>query len=177
MNRRTYLLTAATLLGLQSMAWTRDQAPTSKTKLPDGVYAVQRDSNEEKGVLPLAAGEALLVNRHRYLKVEAKEPPRYLVVHAAPDVVLDLASAPQADKSDGEVVAIRLKLRPKAAAALEKLTRDRRGKQVAVVVDGEVVTVHKIREAIPNGDVQITSCSPGGAEYLLKQLQGRKSGK
>lgn len=75
------------------------------------------------------------------------------------------------------MVRIRLKLQPKAATALEKLTRDRKGRQVAIVVDGEVATVHKVREVIPNGDVQITSCSPGGATYLMKQLQGRNKGK
>lgn len=67
-------------------------------KIPDGVYAVQRDSDNEKDVLPLRDGESLVVNRHRFLKAEGKEPPRYLVVHAAPDVALDLAGEPQADK-------------------------------------------------------------------------------
>jgi preprotein translocase subunit SecD len=177
MNRRTCLLTAAALLGIQSTAWTRDRPPTAKSKPDDGVYAVERDGETEKSVLPLKEGEIMLVNRHRYQKNPGTEPPRYLVVRAAPDVALDLAGEAQADKDGDEVVAIRLKLRPKAAAALEKLTRDRRGKQLAIVVGGDVVTVHKVREVIPNGDVQITSCSPGGAEYLLKQLQGRDRGK
>jgi hypothetical protein len=34
-----------------------------------------------------------------------------------------------------------------------------------------VVTTHKIRDAIEDGNAQITSCAVGGAEYLLKQLQ------
>jgi preprotein translocase subunit SecD len=68
---------------------------------------------------------------------------------------------------------IQLKLKPKAAQALEDLTRGHLGRQVAIVIGGEVVTMHKVRTVIKGGDVQITSCAPGAAEYLLKQLQGR----
>jgi preprotein translocase subunit SecD len=176
MNRRTFLIVSGTVVGLASMSSGGEDLPARK-KLPDGVYAVERLGDREKDLHPLKEGEVLAVNRHRYLKAEAKDPPSYLVVHANPDVSLHLAGEPQADKDGEEVVSIRLKLKPKAAAALEELTRARRGKQLAIVVDGEVVTVHKIREVIANGDVQITSCSPGGANYLMKQLQGREKSK
>jgi len=45
------------------------------------------------------------------------------------------------------------------------------GKQITIVLGGEVVTMHKVREVIEGGDVQITSCAPGAAEYLLEQLR------
>jgi preprotein translocase subunit SecD len=169
MHRRDFLFAAAVACGLQSGAWTGAEPPK---KIADGVYAVERDGDKQERVMPLKDGEVLLVDHHRYQKAD-KEPLRYLVVHAAPDVTLDLAGEPEADRDGDEVVAIRLKLRPNAAAALAKVTRERRGRQVAIVIGGEIVTVHKVREAITNGEVQITSCSPGGATYLLKQLQGR----
>jgi preprotein translocase subunit SecD len=50
------------------------------------------------------------------------------------------------------------------------LTTDGLGKQVAIVFSGEVVTMHKIREPIKGGDVQITSCAAGAAKYLLERL-------
>jgi preprotein translocase subunit SecD len=111
------------------------------------------------------------------LKKGENEPPRFLVVHSKPEVALDLAEKPKAVKEGEEMVGIRLKLQPKAAAALERLTRDHQGRQVAIVVGGEVVTVHKIREVIKGGDVQITSCAAGGAKYLLDQLQAREKNK
>jgi preprotein translocase subunit SecD len=52
------------------------------------------------------------------------------------------------------------------------LTREQRGKQIAIVLGGEVVTMHKVREAIKGGEVQITSCAAGAAGYLLKELEG-----
>ena len=166
-------MTIALFLGGQALG--DDQALAPGRKLPDGVYAVLREGAKEKDVQPLKDGEVLAVHRSRYLKAGDKEPPRFLVVRPAPDVPLDLAAAPKADKQGEEVVRILLKLRPKAAAALERLTRDQRGRQVAIVIGGEVVTAHKVREVIKGGEVQITSCTPGAAGYLLKQLQSRKA--
>jgi preprotein translocase subunit SecD len=158
-----FFLTGPTAVRLQPAA--------PPKKLPDGVYAVQRDSLREKDLLPLKAGEALMVHRHRYLKKDDKQPPRFLVVRSLPEVTLDLADAPRAVKEEGGSLRILLKLRPPAATALERLTRDRLGGQIAIVLGGEVVTMHKIREVIKGGDVQITSCAAGAAEYLLEQLR------
>jgi preprotein translocase subunit SecD len=171
MRRVVSLLTVALLIASHALALGQEQAPKPDKKLPDGVYAVLRDGDAEKDVLPLKDKEALAVDRHRYLKKAEQEPPRYLVVRSEPDVELGLVGEPKAVKEGDEVVRILLKLQPKAATALERLTTDHKGKQVAIVVGGEVVTVHKIRDVIKGGDVQITSCAPGAATYLLEQLR------
>jgi preprotein translocase subunit SecD len=171
------LSAALLVIGISSPAPGQDKSTKPTKKRPDGVYAVLRDSTEEKEVLPLKDGEALVVNRHRYLKPGDKEPPRYLVVRTSPDVELELAGEPKVVEEGGDVVRVLLKLQPGPAKALELLTTDRVGKQVAVVIGGEVVTAHKVREAIKGGGVQITSCAPGGAKYLLKQLKGREKAK
>ena len=176
MRRSAGLLAALLAIGLRASAWGQDQTPPPKA-VPDGVYAVLRDSLNDKDLLPLKDGEALVADRHRYLKADDQEPPRFLAVRAAPDVDLDLAEAPKAVKEGDEVVRVLLKLQPKAAAALERLTSDQRGKQIAIILGGEVVTVHKVREVIKGGEVQITSCTPGAAKYLLEQLQARREGK
>jgi preprotein translocase subunit SecD len=168
---------ALLVIASSAPAWSQEKAPESPKKLPDGLYAVLRHSLKEKEVLPLKDGEALVVHEHRYLKKDDKEPPRFLVVRSNPDVVLDLAGAPKAVKEGEEVVRIFLKLQPKAAAALERLTSDRLGQEVTIVLGGEVVTMHKIREVIKGGDVQITSCAAGAANYLLERLQAQQKKK
>jgi preprotein translocase subunit SecD len=177
MRRTVCLLAATCFIGGYAPAWSQDKAPDAPKKSPDGVYAVLREAVKEADVLPLKEGEALVVDHHRYAKAEDKEPARYVVVRSAPDVDLDLAGEPKAVKDGAEVVKILLTLKPKAATALERLTTDRVGRQIAVVIGGEVVTVHKVRDAIKGGEVQITSCTPGAAKYLLEQLQTRQKDK
>ncbi len=170
MSRSICLLATMLFLGGHAATWSQDKVP--RKKVPDGVYAVQRDGLKEKDLLPLKDGEVLVVNHHRYVKAGADESPRYVVVRSVPEVTLDLAEAPKAVKEGKEVVRILLKLKPKATLALECLTRDHLGKQVAIVLGGQVVTMHKIREVIKGGEVQITSCVPRAAGYLLEQLEG-----
>jgi preprotein translocase subunit SecD len=174
MNRRTFLVTSAFVIA-QTTAFGGDPTPPQK-KLPDGIYAVVRDSDGEKGVLPLKDGEVLAVDRYRFQKADSRDPPRYLVVHTAPEVTLDLAAEPKAEQDGEEVVRVLLKLQPKSAAALAKLTGDRHYKLVTIILDGEVVTTHKIRATIANGNVQITSCSPGGAAYSAQAAASSSKG-
>jgi preprotein translocase subunit SecD len=177
MRRCAGLLAALLVIGSYALASAQDKKQERPKKLPDGVYAVLRESLKENDVLPLKDNEVLVVHRHRYLKKDDKEPPRFLVVRPAPDVDLALASAPKAVKDGDEVVRILLKLQPKAATALERLTSKRLGRQVTIIVGGEVVTTHKIREVIKHGEVQITSCAAGAANYLLERLQAHQQNK
>jgi preprotein translocase subunit SecD len=177
MRSSVWFLAALFFMGSHTSAWPQDKTPHAPKKVPDGVYAVLRESLNEKDVLPLKEGEALVVNNFRYVKTDEKEPPRFLVVHRSPDLVLDLAGKPKAVKEGTEVIRIRLKLQPKAATALERLTRDHLGRQITIVLGGEVVTMHKIREVIKGGDVQITCCAAGAANYLLEQLEAQQKNK
>jgi preprotein translocase subunit SecD len=162
------------LLSLAAAAAGQDK-PAAKA--PDGIYAVLRDGEKEKDLLPLKDGERVVVNRGLHLKPKDRGTPRYLVVRVRPDVMLHVEGEPKAVKEGGEVTRVLLTLQPRAAKALERLTTDRVGKQVAIVLDGEVVSAHKVREAIKGGQVQITSCDPGGAKHVLDKLQARGKGK
>jgi hypothetical protein len=177
MRRSVWFLAASFFIGSYALAWPQDTTPQPPKKVPDGVYVVLRESLKGKDVLPLKEGEVLVVHHARYLKKDEKEPARFLAVHSAPDVVLDLADKPKAVKTGPEVVRIFLKLQPKAATALERLTHDRLGGHVTLVIGGEAVTMHKIREIIKGGDIQITCCVAGAANYLLEQLETHQKDK
>jgi Tol biopolymer transport system component len=176
MRRCTCLLVALLFIGSDTPASAQGKTPESPRQPPDGVYAVLRESLKEQDVLPLTNGEVLVVHRHRYLKTDDKQPPRYLVVRSAPDVALTLAGEPKAVKEGEEVVRILLKLQAKAAAALERLTSDQTHRPITIILGGEVVTTHKVREVVKDGQLQITSCAAGAANYLLERLQ-RADGK
>jgi preprotein translocase subunit SecD len=57
-----------------------------------------------------------------------------------------------------------------AAADLERVSREHLGQTVALVVDGEVVTMHKIRSVISDGKVQVTRCTDNACQYLYTRL-------
>src|SRR5205807_2072802 len=102
--RRSACYLAILVVSVSSaQAMAQDKKPESSKKLANGVYAVVRESTKEKEVLPLKDGEALVIHNHRYLKKDEKEPPRFLVVRSAPDVDLDLAGEPKAEKEGTEV--------------------------------------------------------------------------
>jgi preprotein translocase subunit SecD len=143
----------------------------STPKLANGVYAVQRESLNRNDLLPLKDGEVMAVHNHRYLKNEKDTPPRFFVVKEGRDVALDLAEPPKPIKQGNAVTGMHLKLRSEAAAALERLTREHLAHQLVIIIGGEVVTMHTVREAIRGGDVQVTTCEAGAAKFLLEQLE------
>src|SRR5437879_5043490 len=98
MSPSVRLLAMLLVLIIPAVLWPQAKTPASPTKLPDGVYAVQRDSLQEKDVRPLKEGELLLIDHHRYVKGSEKEPARFLVVRSVPEVRLDLTSEPKVVK-------------------------------------------------------------------------------
>jgi hypothetical protein len=149
----------------------KDGGQVPAKKLPNGLYGVLREGPEEKAVLPIKDGETVAAHNNRYLKKEAKEPPVFLVLHSKPDVPLVLVGEPQVVKSDNGTLTFLLKLHPDHAKTLERFTRDNKGGKVAVLIVGEVVTVHHIRDVITGGDMQVSNCNAEAGAYLLKQLQ------
>jgi preprotein translocase subunit SecD len=160
----------STLLLGAAASSAQDGGQTKDKKLANGIYGVLREGAEEKAILPLKDNEVVAVNNHRFLKKGDKEPPVYLVVRKAPDVPLVLAGEPEVVK-DEKGLQIRLTLHADHAKTMERFTRDSKGGTAAVIIGGEVVTAHKIRDVITGGAVQITNCNEEAGAFLLKQLQ------
>jgi hypothetical protein len=57
---------------------------------------------------------------------------------------------------------------------LKAYTRNHVGARLAVVIDNQVVSHHKIREAIESDEVRITCCTVGGGDHLHKHLKQLK---
>ena len=64
-----------------------------------------------------------------------------------------------------------ISLTPSASELLEAFTRDHLGQRVAVVTGGEVITMHKIKEVIKGGKIQISRCGDRGCEILFQELE------
>jgi hypothetical protein len=139
--------------------------------MPDGIYAVLREGPRRADVLPVGKGEVVVAYDYNFTKKPGGGDPRFLVLHTSPEVPLVLAESPKAVREGDDTVALHLRLRRDHARALERFTRDHHGGKAAIVVGGELATVHKIRQVITGGAVQITSCTEGGCAFLLRRLQ------
>jgi hypothetical protein len=145
----------------------------AEQKLPDGLYKVLREGPQKMDVLPAGRGEIVVINDHRYTSKGSRPAPQFLAVRRVPDVPLVLASAPKVVKGDSGLIRIELQLARAHADAMEQFTRNNKGGQTAVIIAGEVVTVHKIRDTITGGRCQVTCCAEGSCDYLLKHLRDK----
>ena len=66
---------------------------------------------------------------------------------------------------------MRVSLSEEAAAQFESFTERHLGQTVALVVGGQVLTVHKIRQVVHDGNVQISRCGDEGCQILFLELR------
>ena len=63
-----------------------------------------------------------------------------------------------------------VELTPEAARQLEKLSREHLGERVAFVIEGEPVTIHRIRSVISDGKFRLSRCTDKACQYIYGRL-------
>jgi preprotein translocase subunit SecD len=143
--------------------------------LPNGIYLVLRDAENSKSLEPASATERILIDDGHLL--EPNQPnlpdkPRFVALSTEHFVPMNLAQKPT-KKLDGQgKKQLLLELAKGQVVPLETFTRENCGRSVAIVIGNQVVTVHKVREPILGGKMQITRCTDNGCDVLYTQLQG-----
>jgi preprotein translocase subunit SecD len=127
---------------------------------------------ERAEALPAASAEQRVVRYdYKFLREDERGSPRYLLLARVPDVPLVLAKTPELQqKGENGFPELRLDLTPEAASKLEKLTREHLGGKVAFVIDGEPVTLHKIRSVITGGQFRLSRCTDTACQYIYGRL-------
>jgi preprotein translocase subunit SecD len=139
-----------------------------------GFYLVTAEA-ESAAALPAASSEQQVVRYdYKYLRENERARPLYLLMPKAADVPLVLAKGPKLqEKGENGFPELLLELTPAAAQKLEKLTREHLGGRVAFVIDGEPVTLHKIRSAISGGQFRLSRCTDTACQYIYGRLAGK----
>lgn len=88
-------------------------------------------------------------------------------------VPLELETAPEVLPQTGDKKLLSVTLSAEAAEKIKSFTASRVMKQVAIVLDGKAITMHKIRDTITGPNMQITRCDDNGCEYLYVKIKGR----
>ncbi|MHC4940733.1 MAG: hypothetical protein ACYTHK_17470 [Planctomycetota bacterium] len=126
-------------------AWIACAAP-----LPNGVYEVRASGAEP----PAADAQSrVLVFDRQFIRGGDEIPPEYVLLDTTGYAPLDLAEPPEQAEVNGRAVLL-LTLTPDAGRALTELTTH--AERAAVVVGGEVVTVHRVRVPIEGGRLQVS---------------------
>lgn len=138
--------------------------------LPNGVYAVLREAPTAKEAQPEKEPFKVLIYDQKHSPSDQDAPPKYLALDTSDFVPLILAEPPQARKDDRGWTLLNVRLAPAQEKALEKFTRDHLNGHVAIVIDGEVITTHKVRSVITDGHAMISRCQDNACETLRLKL-------
>jgi len=139
--------------------------------LLNGVYAVLAEGATPEEARAARASSRVLRYDAKYSEADRNQPPRYIALDTASFVPLTLEGPPEAGKSDRGWTTLSVTLERKQVKPLEDLTRTHLGGRVAIVLDGEIITLHKVRSVITDGKAQITRCSDDACRKLLLKLK------
>ncbi len=140
-----------------------------------GFYLIAAEA-QTAAALPVARSDQQVVRYdYRFLRESERSEPLYLLMPKKADVPLVLAKAPRLEeKGENGFPELWLELTPAAAGNLEKLSREHLGQRVAFVVDGEPVTIHKIRSVISGGQFRVSRCTDRACQYIYGRLTGTR---
>ena len=171
-RRRSLLALAVVLLSLGCTgprSESRGSGTSAPVKVDNGLYAVIGE--------PIAAPQAPDQPNQRQLRYdprmadsESTEPVQFVTVETSSYVPLILATAPEHTTQDDGRILISVALAPQHIQTLAAFTRSRLGQRVALVLDGEVMSTHKVRTAIEGGRLQITRCDAHACQRILSKL-------
>jgi hypothetical protein len=95
---------------------------------------------------------------------------RFIRIDLDDYIPLALAQAPgKVQQADGRYNLI-LTLTRKAKRKMRRLTGQWVGGQVCLIIGGEAITMHKVREKIIGGRIQVSRCTDDACEYLFYEL-------
>lgn len=169
-RRSRFVLLVLMSIVLAAFVWTPRKGqvdlPTAEVQsdLPDGIYFIVSEADT------FEAAESPL---HKVLAYDGRHtgdirPVTYLALGVEPFVPLIFESPPTMASSENGFSSLHVALESRYARGLEEFTRIH--ERVAVIIDGEVVTKHKVREPIRGGRFQITRCGDDACEVLYSKL-------
>ena len=141
-----------------------------KIIIPDGLYLITRIDTSGQEIRALNTNEAILYYNPDFDEFNDEYNSR-IVVNKSEFVPLQLKEAPSTELQTGNKKKLLLTLNKNASEQLKLFTVRHMNSMVAIVVDSEVLTKHKIKAVIANGALQISRCNDHACELLLIHLK------
>lgn len=159
------ILAALTIsISLRSLAQTQ-----SVYTIPDGLYLIAKIDTAAAQVDTLSSKQIPIYFNKLFEDFNSDEYLR-IIIDTTEYVPLELEKAPTTEQQTEAKKKLLLSLTKEASEKLKSFTTNHVMNRVALVVDGEVLTMHKIREPITSGQLQISRCNDNACERLYVTL-------
>ncbi len=141
--------------------------PQSAPLVANGLYLIL---NEYTEATYATKNGVIIPYSHDFLDENKKGQPLLLEIDTSAFVRLELAQQPEEVVQPDERINLLLTLSGAAKKDLADFTSKNLNGKVAIVIGGKAVTMHKVREKIDSGKLQISRCTDNACEYLLLEL-------
>ena len=143
--------------------------PARDTQPENGIYLIRSKHESKPDAATVGSGHLVPFSK-QFLDENTAGQPAFLVIQPDSAVAIALMERPLKLRDKGGRHKLVLALAPASRSALATLTTANVGGEIAIIINGEAVTIHKIREPITEGKVQITRCTDNACEYLFTEL-------
>jgi len=152
-----------------------NQAPAALSpaahRLENGAYFIFHEAPTAQEIQTQGAPQVVLAyDRKKYSEAPPNEPLAYVAIDPKDYVPLIIEGAPEMTRDGQGKSVLTVSLARKNAERAEAFTRAHLGGRIAMVVYDEIVTLHKIRNVITDGKVQITRCTDNACEVIRSKL-------
>ena len=138
--------------------------------IPDGLYLIVKIDTLAAQIDTLSTKEIAIYFSKLFEDFNTNEYLR-IIIDTTEYVPLELEKVPTTEQQTEAKKKLLLSLTKEASEKLKSFTTNHVMNRVALVVDGEVLTMHKIKVPITSGQLQITRCNDNACERLFVTLK------
>lgn len=148
-----------------------EKANVSSTRpSQNGIYAVLREAATAEDAQGGDSRCAVLTYDRKYADSGAGQPIAYVAIDPSAFVPLILDGAPSVSRDEVGKTILSVTIKKEYVKTLEDFTRAHLDRKIAVLLDGEIVTLHKVRSVISDGKFLVTRCTDNACEVLRARL-------
>ena len=136
----------------------------------DGIYLIERTGNKKRELSPLLPNERRIEFNKEFID-KTDQDEKYIVINIEEYAPLKLNTAPITKPQEDKRKILMLNLTEEAKEQLKVFTTKHLKRLTTIVVGGEALTKHQIKNVIDGGYLQITRCTDNACELLYVQLQ------
>ena len=129
-----------------------------------------RESSTEAEARVDGVSQVVMLYDQKYSDADQNAPPRYIVIDSSSSVPLVIEGKPDTVKDGEGHSVLSITLLRENTKAMEEFTRAHLGGKIAIVCDGEIITLHRVRSVIHEGKVRIARCDDNACEILRTKL-------